>query len=206
MALGRLGERGEVADCILLGAERAAGHAARRVVDAGHERRERAVGSEPEMPAAINLEELALARHPLPAAPVARRTTGPGRPHRGLREDPPEGALRDLEPLTLREQLGQVGVVHPGIRRGRELDDPTPELIVNTVDRWPAPVAVDEARRAVGVADDEAPDLAGREPEDPRRLVEGQAAGDHEVQDVGAVLGLSVLGFHDPRVTKSLAA
>jgi hypothetical protein len=61
---------------------------------------------------------------------------------------------------------------------------------------------VDEARRTVGVTDDEAPHLAGREPEDHRRLVEGQAARDEAVEDVGAVptlrvgLGLSGLGFH----------
>lgn len=154
------------------------------------------------MPAAVDLEQLALARHPLPAAPVARRAAGPGRRDGALVEDPAEGSFRDLEPLALGKQLGEVGMVHPGIRRRRELDEPTPEPIADPVDGRSAPVAVGQARRAVGMADDEAPDLAGREPEDPRRLVERQAAGDQVVENVGAVpvprigLGLSVLRFH----------
>jgi hypothetical protein len=71
-----------------------------------------------------------------------------------------------------------------------------------------APVAVGQAGRAVGVADEEPPDLAGRKPENPRRLVERQAAGDEVVENVGAVpvprigLDLSVLGFHAPEGDK----
>jgi hypothetical protein len=113
--LGRLGEGSEVAGGILRDAERPAGHSARRVVDRAHERRERKVGPEPAMAAAIGLEEHALADHPLAPAAVAWRPTGADRADRGLGEDPPEGALGDDEPVALGEQLGQVRVVHLGI-------------------------------------------------------------------------------------------
>ena len=131
-----------------------------------------------------------------------------GRPDAALGEDPAEGPLRDGETLALGQQLRKVGVVDPGVRRRRELDDVTPELVLDPVGGWSPPVAVDQAGRAVGVAGDEAPDLAGRELEDPRRLVEGQAAGDHMIEDVRAVppphvgLGQSVTVLHAPEGDK----
>jgi len=55
------------------------------------------------MAAAVGLEELALAGHPLAPAAVARRAAGPGRPDRGLGEDPPERPRGDDDPLALSE-------------------------------------------------------------------------------------------------------
>ncbi len=48
---------------------------------------------EPAMPTTVDLQELALARHPLAPAPVARRTAGPDRTDVRLGEDPAEGPL-----------------------------------------------------------------------------------------------------------------
>ena len=156
------------------------------------------------MLAAVDLEELALARHPLAAAAVPCRAAGPGRTDRGLGQDPAERSFGDRDPLALGQQLGQVRVVHADVGRRGQVDHATPELVVNPVGGRPAPIAVGERRRTVGVAGDQAVDLTGRKAEDLHRLVERQAAGDDMVENVGAVLtprvglGLSVLGFHAP--------
>jgi hypothetical protein len=81
-----------------------------------------------------------------------------------------------------------MGVVDPGIRRPGQLDEADPKGGIDPIGRRPAPIAVGERRRPVGVADDQAVDLPGREPEDLRRLVERQAAGDDVVENVRAVL------------------
>ena len=210
----RLGEHGEVADGILLGTERAAGHPAGRVVDAGHERGEREVGPEPAMATAVDLQELPFARHPLPAAAVLRRATRADGRQASLGQDPPERPLGDRDPLPLGQEFGQVGVVDPGIRRPGQLDEPGPPGVVESVGRRPAAVAVGERARILHVAGEQAADLAGREPEDPRRLLDRQAAGDDVLEYIATVLGprvqlgLSVLGFHAPegdKVTGRLA-
>ncbi len=131
--IGRLGERQKVADRVLLRPERAAGHPPGGVVDAGHQGGERQLRAEPAMPAAVDLEELALAGHPLAAAAVAGRTAGADRTDVRLGQDPAEGPLRDVEALAFGEQLGQVGVVDPGIRRRGELDDPLPDRVGDAV-------------------------------------------------------------------------
>lgn len=121
--VGRLSERREVPDGVLGRPERAAGHRAGGVVDAGHERRERELRSEPAMAAAVGLEELALARHPLAPAAVPWRAASPGRTNGRLGQDPPERARGDGKALALGQQLGQVRVVDPDVRRRRELDE-----------------------------------------------------------------------------------
>lgn len=93
------------------------------------------------MSAAVDPEQLALTRHPLPAAAVTRRAAGPGRPDGGLGQDPPERPRGDDDPLALDEQR-PLGIVKP-------------------IGRRPAAVAVDERRRTVGVAGEEAVDLTG---------------------------------------------
>ena len=102
------------------------------------------------MAAAVDLEEHPLARHPLPAAAIADRATGPDRADRGLGEDAPQRPRSDDEPLALGEQLGQVGVIDPGVRRRRELDETRPQGFVKPIGRCPAVVAAGEAGRAVG--------------------------------------------------------
>ena len=126
----------------------------------------------------------------------------------GPDEQPADGRALERDPLALGEQLGEVAVVHPDVRRRGEFDHAMPELVVDPVGGRPAPVAVGERRRTVGVAGDQAVDLTGRKAEDLRPLVERQAASDDVMEDVGAVLtprvglGLSVLGFHAPEGDK----
>lgn len=199
--VSRLGERGEVADRVLLGAERPAGHPPGRVVDPGHEGGEQPVRTEPAMFAAVDLEEHPLAWHPLPAAPMVRRAAGPGRPDRGLSEDPPEGPLGDVEALALGEELGEVGVVDPGIGRRGELEDPVADDVRDAVGLGPLTVAVDQAGRAVdAIAPEQAADLADRQVQDPGRLLGRQSPGQDMVEDVQTVLRWGVQGDRLPRV------
>ena len=124
------------------------------------------------MAAAVDLEEQARLAHPLPAAPVAPRSPGPGRGQARLGEDPAQGPLRDDDPLPLGEQVGEVGPVGSRVRRRGELEEAGAGRLVKAVGRDPAPVAVDErggrAVRAVGRQ--EAPDRPDRQPEVGRGL------------------------------------
>ncbi len=148
MMIGRLGQRGAVADRVFLGAERAAGHPPGRIVDAGHQRRERQLRAEPALPAAVDLAELARAGHLLTPAAVADRATpadgrqagadrtgGPDGRQARLGQDPPEGPLRDDELLALGEQLRQMRPVDTGIGRRRQLDDPLADRIGDAMGR-----------------------------------------------------------------------
>lgn len=156
------------------------------------------------MAAAIDLEQHPLLWHPLPAAPVPRRTAGPDRLDRRLGEDPPQRPRGDDDLLALREQLGEVRPVHPVVRRRRELDEARPQDFVEPVDRRPAAVAVGETRLAVGRSGEEAADLAGREAEDGGGLPDRQAAVhdmlEHERSMLGPSVGRgrAVLGIHAP--------
>ena len=160
------------------------------------------------MLAAVDLEELAFARHPLAAAAVLRRAAGPDRPDRSLGQDPPERPLGDADPLAFGEELGQVAVVDPGIGRRRQLDEPRPLGIVKPIGRRPPAVAVGERRRPVVVAGEEAVDLAGRQLEDGGGLVDRQATVHDMLEHVRSMVGpcvgrsLSVLRFHGPEADK----
>ena len=131
---------------------------------------------------------------------MAWRATGPGRTDRGLGQDPPEGPFGDLEFLALGEQLGEVGVVDPGIGRRRELDDPPAHVVADPVPRSPSVVAVDEARGVGGsIPAEQAADLADRECQDPRRLLGREPSRQDVVEDVQAMLRFGVQGDRLPR-------
>jgi len=135
--------------------------------------------------------KLAFARHPLPTAAVPCRAAGPDGPDRGLGEDPPEGPLRDLDSLALGQQLGQMGVVDPGVRRRGELDDPLAQLVGDAVGRHPLTVAVDQPGRAVDpIPSEQAADLADRQVQDPGRLLGRQSSGQDMVEDRTGGAGL----------------
>ncbi len=137
------------------------------------------------MAAAVDLQELALAGHPLAPAAVARGTTGPGRSDRGLGEDSPEGPPGDVQVLALGQQLGQMAVVDPGIGRRGELDHPVADGVGDAVARDPVAVAVDEARRPVGpIAAEQPADLTDRQAQDQGRILGRQATGQDMVEDV----------------------
>ncbi len=206
--IGRLGERQKVADGILLGTERAAGHPSRRVVDAGHERGEPEVGPEPAMATAVDLQELPFARHPLPAAAVLRRATRADGRQASLGQDPPERPLGDGDALALSEELGEMCSVDPGVRRRGQLDEPCSPVVGESIGRRPAAVAMGEQRRAVAVADEQPTDLPGRQLQDLGGLVDRQATVHDMLEHVRSMLGpcvgrsLSVLRFHGPEADK----
>jgi hypothetical protein len=64
--------------------------------------------------------------------------------------DPAQAPLGDGQPLALGEQLGQVAVVDPDIRRRGQLDDPVTDGLGDAVAGNPCPVAMDQAGRTVG--------------------------------------------------------
>ena len=148
-ALDRVAQDREIARGILLLAEDGRDHLPRRVVDGPDQGEAGTAALEPVVPAPVELEEEALGRHPRAAAAV------PGRPPsaragdaRGA-QDPAQALPADDDPLALGEQLGEVAVVDLAVRPLPELDDPVPRRGVDPPRRWAAPVAVDEARRAV---------------------------------------------------------
>ena len=107
--VGSLAERREVAGGILLLAEGPAGDAARRVIDPPDEGEDWSTTLEPVVATAVDLEELALAGHPFAPTAVTWRAAGPGRGDPARRQDPADGAGRQIELVgLLRERLGEV--------------------------------------------------------------------------------------------------
>ena len=161
---GRLGEGGEVAGSVLGRAERGAGEAAGRVVDDADQRGLRVIVAEPAMAAAIGLDHLALAGHPLAPGSMARRAPRPDRCDRSLGQDPAQRPLGHDQPLTVGEELGEVGPVDARVGRRREFDQPVPQLVTRPMGRRPPAVAVDQARGTIGpIAIEQPMDLADRE-------------------------------------------
>jgi hypothetical protein len=121
-AEGDCPEELEVPRRVLLGPEDRSGDASGGVVDRAEERDLRPPGSQPVMAAPVELEEQALGRHPRAPAPVARGPVPAGRGDPLRPQDPPDARAGQRDPLPLREQLGEVGVVGSGIAapaRGR---------------------------------------------------------------------------------------
>ena len=160
---GGLGQGDQVASAVLLLSEGAAGDPAGGIVDGAHERGEGPVGAEPAVLAAIDLQQLALARCPLPAAPVAGRPVWPGRWPAGLIEDPPQRPLLDVDVLLTLQRLREVRPVDILVLLPGELGDAVPDVRVRAVRGRAAMVAMDQARRAVRKpAREEPAHLAGR--------------------------------------------
>ncbi len=210
MTGGDRGEQLEIGRRVLLVAERRRHDPPGRVVDRADEGQPRPAALEPVVPAAVELEEQALGRHPLAAAPVARRSV-PARAGDARRpQRPPDGRPADDDPFALGEQLGEVGVVDRPVRRPPELDDPGPQVGRQTPARRPVAVAMDEAGRPVALERrPQPPDLALGQPERPGRLDHRQFM----LQDPGQYpCSALLLGghrdrrLHSRRLTKSLTS
>ena len=165
------------------------------------------------MAAAVDLQEHARLGHPLATEPVAPGSPAPYGRQAGLGEDPAQRALGHHDALTLREQVREMGTVHPRVRRRRELREPCPQRLVESVRRDPSLVAVDErCGTLLGViARQEPPQRAHREVKVGGRFLRGQLTGQDVVEHPEALLCPSVhvivsLVSMSSRVTKSLAA
>jgi hypothetical protein len=153
----------------------------------------------------VELEEQALCRHPRAPAPVARGPVPAGRGDPLRPQDPPDARAGQRDPLPLREQLGEVGVVGPGIAARGEGEQPLPQFVGDPVPAGPAPVGVDEpGRTRYPEPRQQAPEMALRTPE--CRVPGRQLARD----DAGHGQGSTLLGdrhrdrLHRRRLTKSL--
>ncbi len=82
--------------------------AARGIVDGAHERERGPPAAEPVVARPVDLEQDARLGHPLASAPVPWRPARAHWRHARLGEDAPQGALGDLDPLPLREQVREV--------------------------------------------------------------------------------------------------
>jgi len=75
-------------------------------------------------------------------------------------------------------RLGHVHRVEADVRLRRQVEQPVPSVLVDAVDRAPPAVAVDERAETVSVQPlCEPADLAGREIQDGRGLLERQLTG-----------------------------
>jgi len=128
---------------------------------------------------AVGLQQHAGAGHALAAAAVTGRTSGPHRADAIVSEDAPQAACRDRQlGVLLGDRLGHVHRVEADVRLPRQLEQPVPSVLVDAVDRPPAPVAVDERGETVSVQPLREPaDLAGREVQDGGGLLERQLTG-----------------------------
>ena len=90
--------------------------------------------------------------------------------------------------------------VEPGELGRSQLDQASPDARIGPVDRYPAAVAVDERRHAVGpVPIEQAADLTSRQAQDPSRLIGRQLPGEYMVEDIQALLGSAVQADRLPR-------
>lgn len=146
-AKGDRPEELEVSGRVLLRAEDRCGDAPGGVVDRAQERELRPLWSQPGVAAPVELEEQALGRHPLAPAAVPRSPAPAGRGNPLRRQDPPDARAAERDPLPLREQLGEVGVVGSHIAAGGEGQQPSLQVVRDAALAGPAPVAVDEPGR-----------------------------------------------------------
>jgi hypothetical protein len=183
---------------------------ARRIVDRADQGQPGTPTLEPVVPAAVDLEEQTLGRHPFTPAAVARWAPSARAGQPGRAQDPLEARPADLDALALGEQLGEVAVVDVGVRRPAKLDDLLPERGVEAPLRRSAAVAMDEPGRTVPLeGDPQPPQLTLREPQRRGRLGHRQLALQGPCQDPCPALfprGHRDRRLHSWRLTNSLSS
>ena len=210
VAAGDVAHELEVARAVLLVAEGGEDEPARGVVDGAHEREPGPATLEPVVAAAVDLEEQALAGHPLATAPVA------GRPAGAWAGTPPPAGSAARTGARARCPHARRAARSGGCRwhRGRRRPWPAPPRARASPSRSPGarptPVAVGERRRALGEeAGPEAPGLAHRDIEQLGGLLDVEVPRHQMGQDPSAPL---LLGrqrdrvSHRGRLTRSLSS
>ncbi len=85
------------------------------VVDGEEQREPRSPTLQSVVPAPVHLQQHPLLRHPLPSAAVSGRSSTARTGQLRLYQDPAQRGARHHDPLALRQQLGQVSVIHSRI-------------------------------------------------------------------------------------------
>ena len=149
IAADELAEEQEVAVGVLLQAEDAAEDLARGVIDGGVEHETRPTIFEPRVVAAIHLDKESGLGHAFPAAAMAWGTAGAGAADPGGAKQPLHGLAGKPEALALREQLGEVVVVHARIGGAGQGEDAVPDGLCEAPRGGAAAVAMGEGSEAL---------------------------------------------------------
>ena len=103
----------EVIVGVFLRTEEGVDHRAGGIVHCDQQRERRYLIPQPQVVAAVHLDEHALARHALAAHPVFGRTPATRTAQSGGDQDAPQGRPADFDALSFAQQLAQMGVVGP---------------------------------------------------------------------------------------------
>jgi hypothetical protein len=210
IAADEVAQEAEVAVGVLFVAEDPAEHPAGRVIEGGMEHQPRAAIFKPGMVTAVQLNEEPRLGHALPATAMPRGPTGAGTTQPGRAEKPLHSPPRDTQTFALREQLGDVVIIRPGIASAGQREDASPYPLGEPAGRRPPAIAMSEGRESVLPP-------ARKEPAHMAQREAGQVGG--RLRREPALLDLSeqmhaqlfLLGQrnrlpdHRPRVTDSLA-
>ncbi len=167
-----------------------------------------AAGLEPGVVAAVHLDEEAGLGHALAAAAMPRGAAGAGTTDPGLAEEQPDQRPREVQAFPLREQLGEMMVIDPGIRGARQGKDLGSDGLREAPRGGAAPVAMSQRGEAM-LADlgQEPADVPDRQGQELSRHPSGEGSGLDPGQDMGALLLLlgqgNRLPGHTARVTDS---
>jgi hypothetical protein len=127
VGLDRRPEDLEIGGRVLLVAKRRRRDDPGRVVDRPDEGQPRPPTLEPVVTAAVELEQEARGRHPLPPAAMLGRSPAPGRGDPVRAQDLAQGLAAHGDALPFGEEFAKVGVVDVDVARPAQLDDPRPE-------------------------------------------------------------------------------
>ncbi len=145
MRPGRVAEHGQVADAVLVVAERRADDRPGRVVDAADQGQQRTAALEPVVARAVELDQQTRLSHPLATAPVAGWAAPAGARHTRRPEQSLERGAADDDALAVAQELREMTVVDASVSTPGELDDPRPLRLGETARRRSPAVAVDES-------------------------------------------------------------
>jgi hypothetical protein len=139
----------EVAVGVFDGAKDGREDVAGGIVDRGMEDEARAAVFEPGMMTPIHLDEQTGLRHALPPAAVARWSPFPGTTEAGGAQQALHGLAGDVDALALGQELGEVLIVHAGIGRAGQGENPRPDRLGDAPRGASTAVPVRDGGRAV---------------------------------------------------------
>ena len=211
VALDEAPEQEEVPMGVFLGPKDPGQDLARRIVDGRMEHEARPAVLEPGMVTAVHLDEQARLGHALAAAAMAgraavTRAADPRGPEPAL-----HGRTRDMDLVTVADELGEVTIVAAGIRRAGQGQEPLAHRVRQTAWGGPTAVAMRQGGQAV-LADlgHQTTEMSSGEAQERGRVRHGQTPLEELDQYVGSLLLSLAQGdsplVHSPRVTESLSS
>jgi hypothetical protein len=196
VALDDAAEEQEVPVSVFLGAEDAGQDGARGIIDGGVEDEARPAVLEPGVMAAVHLDKEAGLGHAFTASTVPRWATGARTPDTRCPQQPLHGFSRYPDPVVVREQFGELMVIHAGVGAPGEGEDPGADLGGQAAWGRSAAVAVGKGRWPMALqAPPQPPEVARRDAQEPG----GFAAAEDAIKDTGQDLHalMLVLGQGD---------